>query len=202
MSTKTCLHSSDRVCTTVVQKLCVTNAETAATSAESSSDEKGIARRPMVEREPDPVPHLDSEVVRPTLELGGGPLGCIPELPDTTRDPERAPKEKDVTRRKSQLREEGFEHVMSWSDPSALNSPERRNSRLSQPHNSPDTTVWENMVMARQREEQARRDTMDIAVHGAPLSDPSERVAVRDFGRNRRSQIRSRASSRSSTPTE
>lgn len=88
-------------------------------------------------------------MVRPTIELGEGPLGCIPELAANSRTALNTPlppspvvKDSKTNRRNPS----GRDHVMSWTQ---LNSESNRSatSRLSQPHNVPDhsVAVWENM---------------------------------------------------------
>jgi hypothetical protein len=141
--------------------LCVTDAITGGTtatavstdSADPTSDEKaGLASAVEDHHDPDPVPNLDSAMLRPTLELGEGPLGSIPELGTCSRtalniplppSPTVQPEQPDRRRTSG----DSDNHVMSWTQLSHESS-RGATSRLAQPHNGPDHTVavWENMA--------------------------------------------------------
>lgn len=114
-------------------------------AAHTALDEKA-GLEDVSEPEPDPVPQLDSAMIRPTNELGGDPLGNIPELADhasnaspTLESPETQPK------RMGQAGTTGTtgDHVMSWAEINSLGN-RHPASRLSQPHGAP-VTVWGNM---------------------------------------------------------
>lgn len=99
-----------------------------------------------IDPDPDTVPQLDGTMVRPVTELGEGPLGNIPELPATDRNPFQPSVKSGPVGRTQSKRAGGGDsdnHVMSW----AQLDPVASSSRPSQPHSAPDATVsvWGNM---------------------------------------------------------
>jgi hypothetical protein len=84
--------------------------------------------------------------------MGGEPIGSIPELPATERNPFETPPseahdstEAEIQRRRKSRSADVDDHVMSWAQYNSLGN---RNpaSRLSQPPpGAPHASVWENM---------------------------------------------------------
>ena len=102
-------------------------------------------------------------MIVPTDEMGGDPLGSIPELPasETNADPFVTPPDSatdanssnDQLGRGAKKSADAGTHVLSWSQ---YNSMGARNpsSRLSQPHGAPDgsAAVWSNLDLAKKEE--------------------------------------------------
>ncbi|KAF1999333.1 hypothetical protein P154DRAFT_523362 [Amniculicola lignicola CBS 123094] len=130
-----------------------TTASAGAVGVSKTTDEKAGLRD--IERDAeaeDTVPQLDSTMIMPTAEIGVDPLGSIPELPASERNPFETPRMSaappaDSTETQSGDSVESNDHVMSWAQ---FNSFGNRNpsSRLLMPHPAPDTTgaVWENLT--------------------------------------------------------
>lgn len=125
-----------------------------AATAGSGSNEKATLRNvdtPDPDPDPDSVPQLDGAMVRPRNEIGGEPIGSIPELPATEKNPFDTPLSEahDSTEAEIQTRKsrsvDANNHVMSWAQYNSLGN-RNPGSRLSQPPPAaPDASVWENM---------------------------------------------------------
>jgi hypothetical protein len=115
-------------------------------AAHTALDEKA-GLKDESEPDPDPVPQLDSAMIRPTTEMGGDPLGNIPELEDHAIDAPNAPPalESPETQPKRTGETGTTDHVMSWAEINSLGN-RHPTSRLSQPHGAPDSvTLWGNL---------------------------------------------------------
>ncbi|KAH7124113.1 hypothetical protein B0J11DRAFT_331114 [Dendryphion nanum] len=106
----------------------------------------------------DAVPQLDSTMIRPVTEIGGDPLGNIPELPATapSRDGTPLGTQRESSAGYSKTQKEGENKAVSWTQFNSLGNWATA-SRLFQPHDVPDASapVWENMFNSRKSEEKS-----------------------------------------------
>ncbi|KAF2793122.1 hypothetical protein K505DRAFT_375553 [Melanomma pulvis-pyrius CBS 109.77] len=113
----------------------------------------------------DPVQQLDSTMIMPTTEMGGDPLGNIPELPapEPNADPFVTPDSSVQSKTSSDQLCTGEEragdpdnHVMSWAQYTSMGT-RNPSSRLSQPHGAPDVSgaVWSNLSLTKKEDESA-----------------------------------------------